>query len=134
MTVEKPDTRVVGNKAKGNAYARIDDDNVTSHWGGGCGVQAGPLRFVASAIDDLEGVTVEMERMGPSIVVVEVNFNNGAVGDYLRVDLAIDGRVGLILAGRAKGSEECRYLLAEVCLSVYSGAVGTPVIGRKVYR
>jgi len=101
VAVEEPDPRVIGDKAEGDAYARVDDDRVASHGGGGCAVETGPLGLIAGAGDDLELMAVEMEWMRACVVVVEVDFDDGAVRDNLWVDLAVD--LGILLVfGRCR--------------------------------
>ena len=66
VAVEEPDTRVVGAEAEDGVAVGVDEDGVATH--GRCGevrgsggvVEAG---FVLAAVDDLEGVAVEMERV-----------------------------------------------------------------------
>ena len=99
VAMEEPDTGVVGNKADGDSYTGVDDNGVSPHGCGWGGIETGPLRFVACTTDNLEYVAVEMERVGPCIVVIQIDLDDLSILNYLRVDLAIYLCILLILCG-----------------------------------
>ena len=97
VAMEEPDAGVVGNEADRDSHTGVDDNGVSSHGCGWGGIKTGPLRFVACATDNLEYVAVEMERVGPRIVIIQVDLDDLPVLNNLRVDLAIYLFVLLIL-------------------------------------
>lgn len=89
VAVEEPDARVVGLKADGGAVVAVYDHGVAADGRGGGGVQAGPLRVLAAALEDLEVVAVET-----GLGVLEV-FGRGGGGE---------GMVGLM--GLERGGDK----------------------------
>jgi hypothetical protein len=96
VAMEKPNSGVVGYEAKCNSHARIHNNNITSHGCRGLAIETRPLRFISCTVDDLELVTVEMEWMSASIMIVEVNLDDVSQVEELRVDLTVDLGVELI--------------------------------------
>lgn len=133
VTMEKPDTRIIGNEPYRDSHAGIYNNSITSH---GCGrsvIKTRPLRLITRTVDDLELMTMEMEWMSSGIVVVQVNFNYLSILDDLRVDLSIDLRVHLIRSGGCQCREEGRDLLWDIRQAIHSSTIRAPVILLEIY-
>lgn len=68
VAVKEPDAGVVGAEAQDEVPVWADEDSVAAHWGGVCqgwGWGGGVVGsgFCVAALEDLEGVAVEVERV-----------------------------------------------------------------------
>ena len=92
-------------------------------------IETGEQGTAIGAVDDLEGVPVEVEGVRAGVVVVDVHFHDGVVRDHVRVcGTAVDGRVHDHICGCGEGGEHGRYLLRDVGLAVEHGAGGAGAV------
>lgn len=107
--MEKDVTRVVGLEAHDNVAVGPDDEGVSSHGNGlvvalGEGLVFKSTGFFLRAVDGLEGVAVEMERVATGVEVVDDNLHNLALlEDKWMGVLAVDGGVVCEVAGGEGG-------------------------------
>jgi len=109
VAMEEPHAWVVGTEAEHDIAVRVDEDGVAAHgvggeWRGSRGVV--DACFVFAAVDDLKGVTVEVERVFSRVIVVQDDFDD-LVGfeDKLVGVGAVDGGIGCVGASGEDGVE-----------------------------
>lgn len=129
MAVEQPDTRVISLEPDGSRTLAVDDERISAHGVRPRGIETGEEVSAGCAGSDLEGVPVQMEGMGPVVVVVDVDFHHGVEGEDVWVGAAaVDGRVHDDVCRGAEGCEHGRHLLGYVGLPVEHGPGGTVAV------
>lgn len=115
VAVEEPDARVGGVEAEDGVRVGHDGDGVAQgRRGGVVDVAAGPAAGAAArAVEHLEVVAVQVERVRRRVQVVDHDLHHIAVVDDEGVHLAVDGRVRVGLA-RRRGAVERRHQLRDV--------------------
>lgn len=123
VAMEQPSARVGGLEPQDGVRVRHDRDGVAP----GrllvvVGVPAGPVPGAGlGAVENLEVMAVEMERVGGSILVVDHDLDDIAVVDNEGVDLAVDDGIAVVVA-RGGGRVQGRHLLVDVCQVVEASA------------
>lgn len=117
--MEDPYTWIVGDKAKNEIAIRSDKDGVAAHWHSReCDVVVVIAFVVGRASDDLEVMSVEMERVLPRIEIVKDNVNNLVLTEDkgMRID-PVDLRLCCVCAC-GEDCEESRNFWSHVCYSI----------------
>lgn len=114
MAVEEPDARVVSAEADHEIAHRLDYEGVTAHRYRGdniTGLGPRPVEvqcIVVASRDDLEGVSVQVERMFAAVVVVKDELDNTSVRKDEGVgEFSVDGWVCYVFCGSREGSKNC---------------------------
>ena len=84
VAVKQPHARVIGAKAQHDVAVGIHEDGVAAHGSGGESFGFGRVVetcVVFAAVDDLEGVAVEMEGVLSGVVVVEDDLDDLIVAE-----------------------------------------------------
>lgn len=83
MAMEEPDARVVGHETENHVSVWSDEDGIATHGDSReCDVVGVVAFVICRAGDDLEVMSVKMERMLSWIEVVENNINNFILLQY----------------------------------------------------
>ncbi|KAH3662871.1 hypothetical protein OGATHE_004447 [Ogataea polymorpha] len=134
VAVEKPNTWIVGLESDHKVRVWVHVKNVSSHWVLRRSIWG---RFVVrlrsivrerwTSLDNLEHVTVQVERMLTGILVVEHNFDNFVLLKDKSVGVStVDVGIGSVLAGR-QDSSKSRHLWSMVADVVEESIVDTVV-------
>lgn len=104
--MEEPDTRIVSLEAKDKVSFTPNEDSVAAHWNGGkCDIVGKIALTVVRASDDLEVMSVQMERMLPGIEIVKHNVDNLVLLQHEGMRIyAINLRLRCVCAG----GEDCK--------------------------
>lgn len=126
VAVEEPHAWVVGAEAQDDVALGSDEDGVAAHGRGREGGVIGSIVescFFGAAVDRLEDVAVQVERVLSWVVIVEDDFDDlvMAEDELVRVR-AVDCGVGCIRAGGKDGVEGWDFR-TDVGLVVEEGAV-----------
>ena len=115
VAVEQPDSGVVGLEAQHGEGLGHDGDRVAhGRRRRVVDVAARPVaRAADGAVEDLEVVPVQVERVGRVVLVVDHDLHDVAVVDDVGVDLAVDDGIGVFVAG-GRGGVEGRHALGDV--------------------
>lgn len=115
VAVDEPDSRVVSPEPDARRAAALDLDGVALDGGGRDGSVAGLVGpgTARRAAENLEVMAVEVEWVVAGREVVEDDFDDLALFNYVGVDLAIDSGVRSVLAD-GEESVEGGYILVDV--------------------
>lgn len=109
VAVEDPDARIIRSKTNNKVSLRTQNQSVSAHWCGGeyhasvvQGFSVPITGIIVRSHKGLESVTVQMERMLASVVVVHHNFINLVVTQNKGVSVCA---VDLSISGQLSGAE-----------------------------
>lgn len=124
MAMEEPDTRVVSLESKNKISIRSNKNSIASHWDSGKGDIVGIVAFIVGRTsDDLEVMSVQMERMLSGIKIVEHNVDDLILFKDKGVRIhSVNSRLGRVCAG-GEGCKEGGYFWMHVGYSIEESTV-----------